>query len=94
MKSLPDAASANVQSSETTEPDLLQNNPMLAIRLKVASVAVFVGMSTLLKAADGIPLGQLIFSRSFFAWLGILVSFAVSRPVSGISETPHCLSPL
>ncbi len=65
MKSLPDAASANVQTGETAEPDLLQNNPMLGISLKVASVAVFVGMSTLLKAADGIPLGQLIFFRSF-----------------------------
>lgn len=92
MKSLPDAASANAQSSETTEPDLLQNNPMLGISLKVASVAVFVGMSTLLKAADGIPLGQLIFFRSFFAVLAILVYFAIRGQLSGIFQTRHGFS--
>ena len=92
MKSPQDAASANVQSNETAEPDLLQNNPMLGISLKVASVAVFVGMSTLLKAADGIPLGQLIFFRSFFAVLAILVYFAVRGQVSGILQTRHGFS--
>lgn len=92
MKSPQDAASANVQPNETAEPDLLQNNPMLGISLKVASVAVFVGMSTLLKAADGIPLGQLIFFRSFFAVLAILVYFAVRGQVSGILQTRHGFS--
>ena len=92
MKSLPDAASANVQVSETIEPDLLQNNPMLGISLKVASVAVFVGMSTLLKAAEGIPLGQLIFFRSFFAVLAILVYFALRGQLSGILQTRHGFS--
>ena len=92
MKSLSDAASANVQASEIAEPDLLQNNPMLGISLKVASVAVFVGMSTLLKAADGIPLGQLIFFRSFFAVLAILVYFAARGQVSGILQTRHGFS--
>lgn len=92
MKSLPDAASANVQIGETAEPDLLQNNPMLGISLKVASVAVFVGMSTLLKAADGIPLGQLIFFRSFFAVLAILVYFALRGQLSGILQTRHGFS--
>lgn len=92
MKSPQDAASANVQPNETAEPDLLQNNPMLGISLKVASVAVFVGMSTLLKAADGIPLGQLIFFRSFFAVLAILVYFAMRGQVSGILQTRHGFS--
>lgn len=92
MKSLPDAASANAQISQTVEPDLLQNNPMLGISLKVASVAVFVGMSTLLKAADGIPLGQLIFFRSFFAVLAILVYFAARGQISGILHTQHGFS--
>ncbi|WP_407061835.1 DMT family transporter [Brucella gallinifaecis] len=92
MKPLPDAASANAQTSETAEPDLLQNNPILGISLKVASVAVFVCMSTLLKASDGIPLGQLIFFRSFFAVLAILVYFAIRGQLAGILQTRHGFS--
>lgn len=92
MKSIPDAAPSNAPASKAVEPDLLQNNPMLGIGLKIASVAVFVGMSTLLKAADGIPLGQLIFFRSFFAVLAILVYFAARGQASGIMKTRHGFS--
>jgi drug/metabolite transporter (DMT)-like permease len=67
-------------------------NVMLGIGLKVASVCVFVCMSSLLKASDGIPAGQLVFFRSFFAifpvivfiaWQGQLnVAFKTSEPFS------------
>lgn len=67
-------------------------NVMLGIGLKVASVCVFVCMSSLLKASDGIPAGQLVFFRSFFAifpviifiaWQGHLnVAFKTSEPFS------------
>ncbi|QND54174.1 DMT family transporter [Phyllobacterium sp. 628] len=65
---------------------------MLGIGLKVASVCVFVCMSSLLKASDGVPAGQLVFFRSFFAifpvilfiaWQGQLkVAFKTSEPFS------------
>ncbi|MGN7771210.1 DMT family transporter [Phyllobacterium sp. 22552] len=67
-------------------------NVMLGISLKIASVCVFVGMSSLLKASDGIPAGQLVFFRSFFAifpviafiaWQGQLaVAFKTKEPFS------------
>ena len=51
-------------------------NVMLGIGLKVASVCVFVCMSSLLKASDGIPAGQLGFFRSFFAIFPVVVFIA------------------
>lgn len=51
-------------------------NVMLGIGLKIASVCVFVCMSSLLKASDGIPAGQLVFFRSFFAIFPVVVFIA------------------
>jgi len=49
---------------------------MRGIGLKVASVTVFVAMASLLKAAEGVPPGQLVFFRSFFAIFPIAVFLA------------------
>ncbi|MCQ0987622.1 DMT family transporter [Jiella marina] len=52
-------------------------NPMLGIGLKCMSVVVFVGMQTALKAGgEGIPAGQLVFFRSFFALIPVVVYLA------------------
>ncbi|TYR34268.1 DMT family transporter [Mesorhizobium microcysteis] len=51
-------------------------NPLRGIALKVASVAIFVGMSALIKAAGQLPAGQIVFFRSFFAILPIVVMLA------------------
>ena len=49
-------------------------NPLHGIALKVASVCVFMGMSTLIKiTADHVPSGQAVFFRSLFAIPVILV---------------------
>jgi drug/metabolite transporter (DMT)-like permease len=63
---------------------------MVGIGLKVASVAVFLSMASLLKAAEGIPPGQLVFFRSFFAILPIVVFLIVRGEfVAGIkTERP------
>ncbi|MCP8897003.1 DMT family transporter [Shinella daejeonensis] len=54
--------------------NLRQANPMKGIFLKVASVLVFLCMSTLIKAAgNGIAAGQITFLRSAFAMVPILV---------------------
>lgn len=49
---------------------------LTGIALKVLSVAIFVAMSSLIKAAGDLPLGQIVFFRSFFAIFPILVFLA------------------
>lgn len=60
---------------------------MLGIGLKIASVAVFMMMSTLLKAAEGIPLGQLVFFRSFFAIIAVIAYLAWRGQLQGAFHT-------
>jgi drug/metabolite transporter (DMT)-like permease len=64
-------------------------NVMLGIGLKVASVVIFVGMSSLLKAADGIPSGELVFYRSFFAIFPIAIFLAWKRELAIGFQTSH-----
>lgn len=73
---------------------LYDQSPLRGIGLKVASVAIFVGMSSCIKAAGLVPAGQIVFFRSFFAILPILVmlawqgelryALATKRPLSHI----------
>ena len=46
---------------------------MRGIAFKLASVAVLLSMASLLKASEGVPVGQLVFFRSFFAIVPILI---------------------
>ena len=48
-------------------------NSLTGIAYKIASVCVFVVMASLLKASQGVPTGQLVFFRSFFAILPVIV---------------------
>ncbi|MBQ0709709.1 MULTISPECIES: DMT family transporter [unclassified Ochrobactrum] len=82
----------NAHMSAPVEAAHLESNPMLGIGLKIASVAVFVAMSTLLKAADGVPVGQLIFFRSFFAIFAILLYLAWRGQLSGVFRTRNGFS--
>lgn len=52
------------------------NNPMAGIGLKVISVATFLCMSSLLKATPGFPPGEMVFFRSFFGIVPIIVFLA------------------
>ncbi|MGX7872118.1 DMT family transporter [Mesorhizobium sp. ORM6] len=66
------------------------------IALKVVSVAVFVGMSTCIKAAGTVPAGQIVFFRSFFAIFPIIAfltfkgklgtAFTTRRPFNHIAR--------
>ncbi|MFD2237070.1 DMT family transporter [Aureimonas populi] len=52
-------------------------NPLLGIGLKVLSVIVFVAMQSSLKAGgEGVPPGQLVFFRSFFALIPVVIYLA------------------
>lgn len=59
-----------------TAPEHLASRPLVAIALKVASIAVFVGMQSFIKLAGQLPAGQIVFFRSFFAMLPILLLLA------------------
>lgn len=69
---------------------------MLGIALKIISVVFFVGMSAIIKGAEGVPLGQLVFFRSFFALIPILIllgfqgelidGFKTSRPFAHVAR--------
>ena len=63
---------------KSSRMDLKSPDPMKGILLKVASVVVFLCMSTLIKAAGkDIPAGQITFLRSAFAMVPILAFLAM-----------------
>jgi drug/metabolite transporter (DMT)-like permease len=70
---------ASKRPAAAISPLLLGSGVMLGIGLKIASVFVFVAMSSLLKAAEGVPPGELVFFRSFFALVPILIFLAFRR---------------
>src|SRR5690606_18477700 len=69
---------------------------LTAIALKVLSVAIFVTMSSLIKATGTLPAGQIVFFRSFFAVFPILfflgfrkelrTAFSTARPLGHIAR--------
>lgn len=67
---------------------------MTGIAFKLSSVCVFLAMSALLKASEGIPAGQLVFFRSFFAILPILVYLRFQGELIEGLKTKHPLSHL
>ncbi len=65
------------EAKPTAAPKL---NPALhGIALKVASVCSFMVMVSLLKAAQGIPTGELVFFRSFFGIIPVIAVLAWKR---------------
>ena len=67
-------------ASPAVPPELTdtESSAMGGIGLKIASVCIFLGMSSLLKASGDIPAGELVFFRSLFAIIPIIV-FLVAR---------------
>lgn len=62
---------------------------LTAVGLKVASVAVFVVMSSAIKLAGELPTGQIVFFRSFFATLPVLALFALRGELKVALSTSH-----
>ncbi len=67
-------------------------NPLRGITLKVISVAIFVAMSAFIKAAGQLPAGQIVFFRSFFAILPIIVMLAWRHELRTALNTAHPFS--
>lgn len=53
-----------------------RDRPLAGISLKVLSVAIFVAMSSFIKAAGEVPAGQIVFFRSFFAIFPLIIFMA------------------
>ncbi|TJX03004.1 MAG: EamA/RhaT family transporter, partial [Mesorhizobium sp.] len=72
------------------------HSTLTGIMLKIVSVAVFVAMSSCIKAAGTVPAGQIVFFRSFFAIFPIVVylafqgklgtGFSTKRPLNHIAR--------
>lgn len=60
---------------------------MLGILMKVISVALFIAMYTLLKAATGTPAGELTFFRSFFGLIPVFVWVLLERQAGNVFYT-------
>lgn len=68
------------------------DSPLTGIAFKVTSVAVFVAMSTMIKAAGPLPAGEVVFFRSFFAMLPIMVFLAMRGDLRGAFHTTRPFS--
>lgn len=67
--------------------DVRRDRPLAGIALKVLSVAIFVAMSSFIKAAGEVPAGEIVFFRSFFAILPLMVVMAWSGELSTAYKT-------
>jgi drug/metabolite transporter (DMT)-like permease len=65
------------------------NRTLTGIAFKIASVIVFLAMAALLKAAEGVPAGELAFFRSFFAILPVVVFLAWRGELVAGVKTQH-----
>lgn len=68
------------------------DSPLTGIAFKVTSVAVFVAMSTMIKAAGPLPAGEVVFFRSFFAMLPIMAFLAVRGELTSAFYTSRPFS--
>ena len=57
----------------TQTADRKQHRPLLGISLKVGAVCCFITMFTMVKLAGQVPAGEIVFFRSFFALIPVLI---------------------
>jgi drug/metabolite transporter (DMT)-like permease len=53
--------------------DRKQHRPLLGIALKIGAVCCFITMFTMVKIAGKVPAGEIVFFRSFFALIPVLI---------------------
>jgi drug/metabolite transporter (DMT)-like permease len=75
-----------------SSPASHHGNTLTGIGLKVASVAIFVGMSSCIKLAGELPAGEIVFFRSFFAALPVLFLFMLRGQLRSTFATKHPFS--
>jgi drug/metabolite transporter (DMT)-like permease len=79
-------------STTAAERAILTPNPLTGIALKIGAVLVFLVMSSLLKATEDIPAGEMVFFRSFFALPPVLAFTAWRGELRGALRTPSVLN--
>lgn len=92
----PDIVSDPATSPSDRRRRFMPTGAMLGISLKVLSVMVFIAMSSIIKGAEGVPVGQLVFFRSLFALVPIVImlglrgelidGFKTKRPLAHIGR--------
>lgn len=68
-------------------PEHAAARPLTGIFLKVSSIAIFVGMQAFIKLAGQLPAGQIVFFRSFFAIVPILILLGWQRELATAFHT-------
>jgi len=68
-------------------PEHAAARPLTGILLKVTSIAIFVGMQAFIKLAGQLPAGQIVFFRSFFAIVPILILLGWQRELATAFHT-------
>lgn len=68
-------------------PTVGRNAPLRAITYKVASVLIYLVMFTLLKASKDIPAGELVFFRSLFGILPVLIFLSINSELRAGLQT-------
>ncbi|PHP68332.1 EamA family transporter [Zhengella mangrovi] len=69
-----------------------EERPLLGILLKMASVTAFVSMQAMIKAAGQLPPGQIVFFRSAFAIVPILLWLILRGQMKGVLHTARLRS--
>jgi len=70
----------------------VKREPLVGISLKLASVCSFMVMNSVVKAAGDVPAGQIVFFRSLFALLPIIVLLSYQRELKTAFYTSRPLS--
>lgn len=81
-----------MKSAETANPSassVEEGRALTGILLKIASVCVLVTMSSLIKASENVPAGEIVFFRSFFAIFPIVAYLGVKRELAGALRTDN-----
>ena len=64
-------------------------NPTLGIGLKIAATVSFAAMIACIKALPAMPTGEIVFSRSLFALIPLIVYFGLTGRLSGALKTQN-----
>lgn len=78
--------------ASAAEDIMVEPRPLFGIFLKILSVTSFMLMSSFIKASGQVPAGQIVFYRSFFALIPILLLLAWQRELTTAYRTSHPVS--
>ena len=72
-----------------TDSPMTTDRTLRGIAFKIAAVVIFLGMASFLKAAEGVPAGEMVFFRSFIGLVPVLVWLGYRRQLVEGIKTSH-----